>query len=88
VLPTYLYAFQFGVNTVPRTGAISFTDVRFFVLVALLVAGSAAVAYSAWTWRQALADETPSSGDDDGEGNRAGDAPADGGPDTGRLGTQ
>jgi hypothetical protein len=71
VLPTYLYAFQFGVNTVPRTGAISFTDVRFFVLLAFLVLSSAAVAYSAWTWRQALAGDGEAGDDQAGGGGNA-----------------
>ncbi|MFN8628936.1 MAG: phospholipid carrier-dependent glycosyltransferase [Chloroflexota bacterium] len=57
VLPTYVYMFQFGVNTVDRSGAISFSDPKFFVLGAFIVLASIAVAYSAWTWRQALADE-------------------------------
>ena len=88
VVPTYLYAFQFGVNTVDRSGAISFSDVRFFVLIVFLLVASAAVAYSAWTWRQVLADEAPVGGDrDDGDGTRDGDTPAGGGPGTGRTGT-
>ncbi|MEI7744244.1 MAG: phospholipid carrier-dependent glycosyltransferase, partial [Chloroflexota bacterium] len=53
ILPTYLYAFQFGVNTVDRSGAITFADPRFAVLIVALVAAAAVVAYSAWAWRQA-----------------------------------
>ena len=79
VLPTYLYAFQFGVNTVNRSGAISFGDPRFFVLAAFLVLASAAVAYSAWTWRQALASGTT----DDGAGR---DGPPGDGPERGATG--
>ena len=37
LLPTYLYAFQFGVNTVDRGTAISFADPRFAVLMVFLV---------------------------------------------------
>ncbi len=57
LLPTYLYPFQFGVNTVDRNTNTSFSDLRFLVLMVFLVVASIAVAYSAWTWRQALADE-------------------------------
>ena len=32
LLPTYLYAFQFSVNTLDRSGAISFADARFVLL--------------------------------------------------------
>jgi hypothetical protein len=55
LLPTYLYPFQFAVNTVDRSGSISFSDPRFFILLAFLVVAAGVVAYSAWTWRQALA---------------------------------
>jgi hypothetical protein len=58
VLPTYLYMFQFGVNTVDRSAAISFSDPRFFMLAAFIVIATLIVGYSAWTWRQALAEET------------------------------
>lgn len=56
LLPTYLYAFQFSVNTVDRSGAISFADPKFALLVVFLVIACGVVAYSAWVWRQALAD--------------------------------
>ena len=55
LLPTYLYAFQFGVSTVDRAAAIAFADPRFAVLLAFLVVACGIVAYSAWAWRQALA---------------------------------
>ena len=57
LLPTYIYAFQFGVNTVERGGAISFADPRFAVLMVFLVAACGVVAYSARVWRMALADD-------------------------------
>ncbi len=57
LLPTYLYAFQFSVNTIDRSGSISFADPRFLVLVVFLVAASVIVAYSAWVWRQAVTEE-------------------------------
>lgn len=56
VLPTYLYPFMFWSNTANRNGTTSFADPRFAVLVAFIVLASIAVAYSAWTWRQALAE--------------------------------
>ena len=62
VLPTYLYPFQFWSNQANRTGATSFSDIRFFILVVFLVLASIAVAYSAWTWRQALAEEAREAG--------------------------
>ena len=36
LLPTYIYAFQFSVNTVDRAGAISFADPKFALLVVFL----------------------------------------------------
>ncbi len=82
VLPTYLYPFQFWSNTADRSGATSFSDIRFFILVVFLVLASIAVAYSAWTWRQALAEhgreaedgagtETPTSGPPSGAAGEA-----------------
>jgi len=62
LLPTYIYAFQFSVNTVDRSGAISFADPKFALLVVFLAIACCVVAYSAWVWRQALADG-PSAGE-------------------------
>ena len=62
LLPTYIYAFQFSVNTVDRSGAISFADPKFALLVVFLAIACCVVAYSAWVWRQALADG-PSDGE-------------------------
>ena len=76
VLPTYLYMFQFGVNTVDRSGATSFSDIRFYVLTGFLALASIAVAHLAWTWRQALAGDAVPAGDGD-------DAGSGGGPDPG-----
>ena len=52
LLPTYLYAFQFAVNTIDRRGATAFADsaVRSLLVVALVVA-CAVVGYCAWVWR-------------------------------------
>ena len=65
ILPTYLYAFQFSVNTIDRSGSISFADPRFALLLVFIIIASVVVAYSAWVWRQALAEE-PAGGAADG----------------------
>ena len=84
VLPTYLYMFQFGVNTVPR-GATSFSDPKFPVLVVALLLVVGGVAYSAWSWRLALADDAADTkldgtgGGDDGPGSGGDGFPGDGG---------
>ena len=62
LLPTYLYAFQFGVNTVDRTGAISFANPQFGLLLAFLVLACGVVAYAAWSWRQALGERSEDAG--------------------------
>jgi hypothetical protein len=54
LLPTYLYAFQFSVNTIDRSGAIQFADPRFLLLMVFLVIAAAVVAYSTWVWRASL----------------------------------
>jgi hypothetical protein len=56
ILPTYLYAFQFGVNTVER-GATVFQDIRFAILVVFLVIACGVVAWSARIWRLAAAED-------------------------------
>ena len=71
LLPTYLYAFQFGVDTIDRGKSISFADPKFAILMVFLVVASGVVAYSAWAWRQALA---PDAGSGDGSGGAAGAA--------------
>jgi len=71
LLPTYLYPFQFSVNTVDRSGAISFADPRFALLVVFLSIACGVVAYSAWIWRQSLGagpvDDAAGAGDRPGE---------------------
>ena len=62
LVPTYLYAFQFGVNTIDRSGSISFQDPRFAMLMLFLLVACAVVAYSARMWRMALADDVPREG--------------------------
>ena len=64
LLPTYLYAFQFSVNTLDRSGAISFADARFVLLIVFLAVACAVVAYSTWVWRMAAVEEDePAPGD-------------------------
>ncbi len=85
ILPTYLYAFQFGVSKVDRGGAISFSDPQFFALTGILLVACGVVAYSAWAWRQALApgrdaDADSEPGPDIGGGGAAGGGSAGAGP--------
>jgi hypothetical protein len=55
LLPTYLYPFQFWVNTTPRASGPF--DWKWIALLAGLTAALAvAFFYSAWTWRLALAE--------------------------------
>ena len=75
LLPTYLYPFQFAVNTVDRNGSISFASPVFAILVVALAIAGAVVAYSAWAWRQALAGGPVATGDATGD-DGAGDSPA------------
>ncbi|HVL53048.1 MAG TPA: phospholipid carrier-dependent glycosyltransferase [Vitreimonas sp.] len=56
-LPTYLYPFQFPVSTVDRSIAgPSLLSLGPAILLAALTAACLIVAYSAWTWRIALAE--------------------------------
>lgn len=55
VLPTYLYPFQFAVNTDPAGGLPKLLGFDLFVLLGALAVTCLAVAYSAWTWRLSLA---------------------------------
>ena len=67
LLPTYLYAFQFSVNTLDRSGAISFADARFAILLVFLGVACAVVAYSTWVWRMAMVEgDEPATGDTSG----------------------
>jgi hypothetical protein len=67
ILPTYLYAFQFPVNTVKRgTDTQLFTPTLAILLVALSVT-CLVVAYSAWVWRLTLAESTSSNDPGTGE---------------------
>jgi hypothetical protein len=56
VLPTYLYAFQFPVNTTARNVAIQIFGPVPMLLGASVLFLSVIVAYSAWVWRLTLAE--------------------------------
>ena len=73
LLPTYLYAFQFAVDTIPRPET-TFADPKFLVLAAFLVVACGVVAYAAWAWRQALAQGPEEGGEDTGPASEAGPA--------------
>jgi hypothetical protein len=58
ILPTYLYAFQFPVSTVARGADTPLFTLTLALLLGALVVTCLVVAYSAWTWRLALAEST------------------------------
>ncbi len=74
LLPTYLYAFQFGVSTVDRNAAIVFASPQFAALVVALVVVSGVMAYAAWSWRQALGEAPDEAGPDAGPAGERGAA--------------
>jgi hypothetical protein len=55
VLPTYLYAFQFPVSEADRNVATPLASSTFALLLAAIAITAIVVAYSASTWRLALA---------------------------------
>jgi hypothetical protein len=71
LLPTYLYPFQFPVNTDPAVAAPLLGIQPLILLLALLVA-VIVVGYSAWVWRIALAERAAAGVDDDGLAATAG----------------
>ncbi len=56
LLPTYLYAFQFPVNTDPVVQGLKLIDGPPLVLFGALLGTVVIVGYSAWTWRIAIAE--------------------------------
>jgi hypothetical protein len=56
VLPTYLYAFQFPVSTIPRNTTVQLLSPVPLLLAASVIFLSVIVAYSAWVWRLTLAE--------------------------------
>ena len=61
LLPTWLYPFQFPVNTDPAVSVSLLSPWPFILFVAVLMA-AAIVAYSAWVWRLALAERAAEDG--------------------------
>jgi hypothetical protein len=68
VLPTYLYAFQFPVNTAVRP-AVALANPIFVALTVAIVVTCLVVSYSASTWRVALAGSRMSAGSAGGPGS-------------------
>ena len=56
LLPTYLYAFQFPVNTDPVVEGLKLISGPPILLFVFLVVTCVVVGYSAWTWRISLAE--------------------------------
>jgi dolichyl-phosphate-mannose-protein mannosyltransferase/protein-O-mannosyltransferase-like protein len=56
LLPTYLYPFQFWVNTTPRGASPPLLALGPAALLVAIAVIAGAVAYSTWTWRLALAE--------------------------------
>jgi hypothetical protein len=55
-LPTYLYPFQFSVSNADRGAAPSLFAIGPAVMLLALVFMAVVIAYSAWSWRIALAE--------------------------------
>lgn len=55
-LPTYLYPFQFWVNTDARAAAPPLLDIGPAVMLASITFTAIVIGYSAWSWRIALAE--------------------------------
>jgi hypothetical protein len=62
LLPTWIYHFQFPVNTDPAVTVSLLAPGPIVLFVAVLLA-AAVVAYSAWLWRLALAERRVAAGD-------------------------
>jgi predicted membrane-bound dolichyl-phosphate-mannose-protein mannosyltransferase len=56
LLPTYLYPFQFPVNTDPVVQGLKLIDGPSVLLLVFLTVTAVIVGYSAWTWRIAIAE--------------------------------
>ena len=64
LLPTYLYPFQFPVNTVDRSGGTTLNDPGLVFLAAGLILTVIVIAYAASVWRLALAEREAELRDD------------------------
>ncbi len=76
ILPTYLYPFQFAVNTDPAVDGGGLLTAGAAILGAALALTVGVVAYSAWTWRLSLAERAVAGSPGDAPGDRPGDDPA------------
>jgi hypothetical protein len=56
LLPTYLYAFQFPVNTDPVVTGLKLVNIQTVALLVALLVTCVVVGYSAWSWRISLAE--------------------------------
>ncbi len=74
LLPTYLYPFQFPVNTDAAGAPAKLIDGPPAVLFGALVVTAVILAYSAWVWRIALAERDAGIGPDDGLARTGGEA--------------
>jgi hypothetical protein len=75
LLPTYLYPFQFPVNTDPAGPLPKFLTLDFAILVAALVVTVVVVAFSASTWRTPVSPLALGPGSDAGDAEQAGSGP-------------
>ncbi len=73
-LPTYLYAFQFPVNTTPRP-AVSLVSLELLLLTVAIAATCLIVAYSASVWRLVLAESRASAASGGGGSASSGTGP-------------
>jgi cytochrome bd-type quinol oxidase subunit 2 len=62
ILPTYLYAFQFPVNTVARP-AVKLVDPVTLLLAGAVLLFCVVIAYTAWIWRLAWAERLAADGE-------------------------
>ncbi len=63
ILPTYLYPFQFPVNTDPVGNVPKFLAAQPAILLGFLIVTVVILAYSAWVWRLALAERSADAGE-------------------------
>jgi hypothetical protein len=71
LLPTYLYAFQFPVSTADRTLPSPLFSPTLAILTIAIATTCLVVAYSAATWRLALAESSAAAGSGSGSGDPA-----------------
>ena len=74
ILPTYLYPFQFAVNTEPAVNPPSILAFAPAILLGALVLTCLIVAYSAYVWRLTLAERAATTVEGHGPGEPVGRA--------------